>query len=168
MKEKLLFLSLCMSTCYFINIYTQPTNPNEALLKASIGGGDHDNITRLIKVQAADINTTNAQKQTPLMLAAFQDNISTVKQLLNHNPDLNTQDENGNTALMLAIGASSTDRVTDNSFEITRILLEHGADPRLKNKNGKNAINLVKRKPMDESARKTIKILNKYTDELSK
>ena len=167
MKEKLLFLFLCISACYLINLYTQPTNPNEALLKASITG-DHDKITRLIKVQGADINTTNAQKQTPLILAAFQDNISTVKQLLGYNPNLDAQDKNGNTALMLAIGTSTTDRVTDNSYRITKILLEHGADPTLENNNGKKATDLVKQKPIDTLARKTIAILNKYAHELSK
>ncbi len=167
MKEKLLFLSLCISACYLINLYTQPTNPNKALLKASITG-DHDKITRLIKVQAADINTTDVQKQTPLMLAAFKDNISTVKQLLGHNPNLDVQDENGNTALMLAIGTSSTDRVTDNSYRIALIFLEHGADPTLKNKNGEKATDLVNQKPVDELSRKTIAIISKYTHGLYK
>lgn len=160
MKPKLLFVSfLCISGFYLMYLYAQKTGPNKALLDA-IGTADHRTIRNLIKVEGADINTTNEQGQTPLMLAAGKGHTSTVEQLLKHKANTDAKDTDGNTALIHAVNPSPKVRITENKRKIVRKLLEHDADPTIKNKDPKDALDLIKEKKiMDDLTQQTQKLL---------
>jgi len=162
MKKNLLFISACIGICYLISLFAQ-TDPDTALLKASLKG-DHNAIIKLIKFTGADINTKDTQGRTPLMISALYDKIETARELLEYEPALNLQDNTGNTALMLAVTyvTGRRNRITENSYEIARTLLQHGADPTIKNKHGKTALDLVREKKLDTIGKKTIELLKRY------
>ena len=62
-----------------------------------------DCVTLLLEYSATP--NTEQGSQSPLMLAAMNANAQCIKMLIQHNPNLDTQDKNGNTALMLAARA---------------------------------------------------------------
>jgi serine/threonine-protein phosphatase 6 regulatory ankyrin repeat subunit B len=66
--------------------------------------------------------------RTPLMLAAFRGDISTVKSLLLAGADVNARDKDGDTALMFAAYRGHT--------EIVSLLLDHGANIYARARNG--------------------------------
>jgi len=67
--------------------------------------------------------------------------------------DLNRADENGMTALMVATKHANLD--------VVKMLIENGANPRLKNKRGERAADLA---PKSGQGRKCLNILNKDLD----
>lgn len=88
----------------------------------------------------ADINALTEAGQTPLMEAARSGNVDTMKILVDAGAKVNEQDKAGNSALMLAAANYCRDCKQDE----IELLLSHGADAKLKNKVGANALtNLV-------------------------
>ena len=88
--------------------------------------------------QIADPNiVVNSLGQTPLMLAVMKGSLSIVELLLAAGSNPNAQDYTGTTALML---------IWDCDLEITKALIEAGADQRLRNKEGETALDIAKRK----------------------
>ncbi len=65
---------------------------------------------------------------TPLVFAARQGDIESVKVLLEHGAEVNGQTEGGWTALLAA--------VQNRNYKLAQLLLEHGADPKIQNKGG--------------------------------
>lgn len=166
MKKKLLYIVLFISIGYLEYFYAQPVtfyNPNADILAVS-KGGIHQAIADLIRVYGADINTKNDNQQTPLMLAAIESNISTIESLLEFKPELDLQDNNGNTALILAINPHYPGkRISRNAHVVAQRLLEHGANPLIKNFAGKTALDYVTMKKRDDEWKdKTSEILKRY------
>jgi ankyrin repeat protein len=76
-------------------------------LLTAITGDNHDYITLLVLVEDVDINKADNKGITPLIQAINihnnidnDDNIDTIKLLINLGADINQQDENGNTPLI--------------------------------------------------------------------
>ena len=69
-----------------------------------------------------------------------------------HNASLNLQDQDGNTALMLAAESGRTENV--------HLLLENGADPNVNNNDGKTAYELAQENKHQEIA----KLIKTYLD----
>jgi ankyrin repeat protein len=69
---------------------------------------------------------------TPLMRAALDGDIESVKALINQGMDINRRDENGRTALMFA--------VVNRHYETMKVLLEHGADVNARSNVGGTAL----------------------------
>ncbi|MBD5413603.1 MAG: ankyrin repeat domain-containing protein [Treponema sp.] len=82
------------------------------------------NVRQLFKLDMPNI--------PPLLYACAAGNIHGVRILLEHNADVNIQDENGFTALMFASAR--------NHAEIVQLLLQNGADMSLRAKNGYYAL----------------------------
>ena len=112
-------------------------------------GGLPETFDRKLKIaeflieEGADVNAFETRNDgqirlTPLMIAIKHSDFKTVK-LLSENNDIkiNKQDSDGNTALIYA----SEFYVPKN---IMKILLEKGADPNIRNNNGKTALNIIK------------------------
>lgn len=85
-------------------------------------------------IHATDDRDTLADidKTSPLLIAAKQGNVDMVSLLLQYNVDVNTADENGNTALIEAC--------SNGNVEIVKKLLEANADTEKQNIDGHTAI----------------------------
>jgi tankyrase len=104
-------------------------------------------IEALLKA-GADIHETDKNGVTPLHHAVRFRNPAAVETLLAHGAAVNQVcKRSGSTALHRAVtstGAPSTAGKTDQARQIIEILLHYGADPSIKNKNGKTAADYVR------------------------
>ena len=91
-----------------------------------------DKIRYLLKsYPGLNINTFATSIYTPLMLAAMRGDYETTKLLIDFSADINKQNKDGNTALIMADKRSRED--------IIPLLLESGAEPNIKNNYGYQA-----------------------------
>ena len=122
MARYLLLLSILIIVCGCTpSLSKQEQADLNSKLLAAVENGIHNEASELIE-SGADINAkTNEQyNETPLMLAAYWNEIEIVKLLLSKGADINTLDNLGWTALMYAVVESNT--------EIINILLSEGSD----------------------------------------
>src|SRR5437867_7339804 len=103
---------------------------------------NHSDVVRLLSGDSADVNARSAKtsfpeqtfsiagmlttylpqgKWTPLMYAARDNALESARLLAEAHADLNAQDPDGTTALVLAI--------INAHYDLAAMLLEHGADP---------------------------------------
>jgi ankyrin repeat protein len=82
----------------------------------------------LITACSQDVNDYHYHSSTPLDLASEYRQLKVVQVLLKHHADVHTRDEAAWTPLHAAVSSSRNPKP-----EITRLLLEHGADPNSKN-----------------------------------
>ncbi len=115
---------------------------NAALLTAA-EHGKLDILSCLLFDHNVDVNTTNAQGLTPLMLATLGSHTLAISRLLAHSAPLNAVNPDGDTALMLA--ARNT---TPNSL---CWLLKAGADVTVMNKQGHSALTLAIQNDLGEN-----------------
>lgn len=101
----------------------------------AIQGGSLPFVKSIIE-DGANLEATNEFGQTPLILAVLLQNEPIVKELISLGSDPNRADTlEGQTPLILA--------ARDGNFEIVSFLLEKKANPSLKNKKGKSALDLA-------------------------
>ena len=84
-----------LAMCEF---YGGVTNP---ICRATYLG--HRNIVSLLLKYGTDINKTSQDQRTPLIWAAFRDNVQMIEFLLTANADVNLVDKDGYNALDIAI-----------------------------------------------------------------
>ena len=89
-----------------------------------------------IKELNYDINERDISGMTGLILASGRGEYEIVEFLVKSGTDLNIQNNNGYTALMLIA-------TWMNSYDMVKFLLESGADPKLKNNDGKMAYEII-------------------------
>eukprot|EP01044_Picomonas_judraskeda_P000795 COSAG03_NODE_38_length_17530_cov_148.572223_23_plen_277_part_00 len=127
-----------------------PQRP-EDLLHASVRDGtDLDLIQELIDI-GTDVNDGGYEDgaRSPLMWACFKGKTHIAKMLLEGGAKVNTQDSYGSTAFSFAVNArkgtnpdgEALDPRKDKpaAYYLTELLLKHGADPNLADKDGKNS-----------------------------
>ncbi len=95
-----------------------------------------ERVVPLLLSMGANINLQNCEGKTALMIAFKKGNYGAVYQLINSGAKLNIKDGGGNTAL---INCLSKFEVAPRA-ELIKLLLEKGANRKLKNKNGKTAV----------------------------
>lgn len=101
----------------------------------------HHTIFRLLNKAGASMHITDAGGETFLMAASKLGAVSYVKVILqNHNIDVNAANSLGETALMKAI--------ENGHAEIVKLLLERGADIRIRTKTGKSVLDSAFKKFM--------------------
>jgi len=107
-----------------------------------------DVVDELIRA-GADVNAPNEAGITPLMTAvAFNvEDTIVLRRLLEAGADINAQDRGGGTALMAAANY--------NREEAASVLLEHGADPSIRDNLGRNAASMT-----NDSAAKLHRLLD--------
>lgn len=123
-----------------------------------------ESIVKLLIEAHANANIKNAEGKTALMQAVWHENL--VKLLLQSpRVEINAQDQFGRTALMVAVMSSNEN--------IVKILLDAGADPNLKNYEGKTALDLANvafrptlEKLISESRKKPASLLSGLSIEL--
>ena len=98
-------------------------------------------IAQLLRA-GADARVRDAKGRTPLFFCSFYgDRSEMVRLLMQRGIRINTQDNEGNTALMMAVMMGETTGV--------QALLDSGANPNIKNKAGKTALQIAKEKKDD-------------------
>ena len=115
-------------------------------LHAAVAFGDKNKVVNLLKEKQSLINKGNEDGWTPLHLAAALNVPDIVETLLSHDaqddsnsePAANAQNKAGSTPLHVA-AAKARDP------EIVRLLLEHRADPWLRNKKGQLPFDLAEK-----------------------
>ncbi|MBQ2883777.1 MAG: ankyrin repeat domain-containing protein [Alphaproteobacteria bacterium] len=161
----------------------QDDNGDTALTIALKNNADISYIKTLLQ-NGVDANLSNQQQETPLNLAIKnQHPIAVIELLLNSGANGNIADSKGNTPLWHYLryaptvenlsgaskGNTAIDYADENgdtplifalkndySAEIIRFLLENGADPKLKNYEGKDAYDIIKaKKYFKEAIKKT-------------
>ena len=115
-------------------IYDGPIEEVTPLMLASINEVESYNISSLL-AKGANINTTNKNGKTALMLAAQSRNFDAINRLCKSiTLDINKQDHQGNTALMLSLTQSPY--ANNINYMTVRRLLEADANPIIGNFNG--------------------------------
>jgi ankyrin repeat protein len=99
-----------------------------------------------ILIQAnANVNAKGMHGNTALMTASGTANEESVKLLLENGAYINAQNSEGFTALMRAVTSKKT-----KIFEVISLLIDAGADKKLKNKSGQTAYDIAKANNLDE------------------
>ena len=93
-------------------------------------------VAQILLERGADIDSCNNKGQTPLHMACSSDYGTEVAQLLlEHGANVNAPDNNFDTPLLAAVCMLNVDAA--------RILLGHGAEPNVKNKERKTSLHLL-------------------------
>lgn len=101
------------------------------MLNIAVRNDNEAFVSKLIEL-GADINVVSEDRgYTPVMDAVWRGNLDITKILVNKGAELNTINKEGQTNLVLAVGADKTD--------IVKILAKHGADPDIKDQMGMSA-----------------------------
>ena len=112
----------------------------DRLLLRSANNGDLAGVQRAID-SGADINvhdtTISGRRDTALMYASKKGHTETVRLLLDHGANPNSQDKYGDTPLILAVAYGD---MSEESTDILRLLLDHGADVNVQDNDGNTAL----------------------------
>jgi len=132
MKKKIILFS-------FFSLFTLP------IFAQSIFVAVQDNDIPGIQFLAANgtnLNTRNAQGETPLIVAVQNDQLRVAKMLLELNADIDMKDKAGNTALIEAID--------EDKIDLVKFLINRGADIKVTDKKHLSAYDHAKLKANPE------------------
>lgn len=117
---------------------------NTALIQAANNG--KLKLVDTLLTRGADVNRKNNAGHTALIVAPSSVGHEVVRRLLQSKPDLNLQDNFGTSALMAACYSPS-------DHPIVKLLLDAGANPHLKNGNGKDALAIAREHHCENTVR---------------
>ncbi len=104
-------------------------------LLMDLSSKDNYEITEFFLKKGADVNAKNRKTGlTPLIIASSNGKLDNVKLFIKNGANINDVDKNGMTALMHASKPETT------NLEIAEYLIQKGADPLIKDKKGKKAL----------------------------
>ena len=106
-----------------------------AILRAA-KNNDVGEIARLVAKNPALSRAGNAINQTPLHIAAVWGNVAAAAALIRAGANVNAQNQYGLTAFHAAVDRNHT--------EVSRLLIDHGVDVRLRSANGMRAVDAAK------------------------
>ena len=139
--------------------------PAETALHQAAYAGDLAMVTRMVVEQGIAVDVADNEKHTPLMWASFNGHTAVVEYLIEHKAKVNALDVNGRNALMYASSGPFAETVgllinkgssvnvqgklegftalmtaaAEGQLEVVRVLLQHGADPALKDEDDDTA-----------------------------
>jgi len=127
------------------------TNGNSALMLASFNG--HTNVLHLLMTAKANINLRDSKGRTALMFASSGPFPDAVKLLIEHGAEVNAIDTVDRfSALMFAAG--------EGLSPVVDILLEKGADPKMKDKDNDTAASFAKQRGFTDLAQKLQQLID--------
>lgn len=116
----------------------KPTPKGFTSLLTAIAGSQLDILKYMIEKKHPDLNKrTGSNKLFPLKIATLNSKLDVLEELLNHDVDINQKDNQGNTALHYA--------VFTKNYEKMKLLVQKGANPKIKNEEGITPLDLAKR-----------------------
>ena len=136
--RKLQFMRLIGIFILYINdhpVLQEDENINftfEVALFEAVTAGNNEAVEFLLQLETVNIDHTNEEGKTALMLACKRGHEDTVHSLLSAGANVNIQDNEGWTALMRAS--------KHNHISIIHMLLQANANPHLKKSNGSNSV----------------------------
>lgn len=113
-----------------------------------IENNDSKGIKRLIE-SSIDLSQTDDRGQTPLHLAANYEDFDVIELLIVEGADLNITDDDGNTPMSLVSSFDSS---------ILKLFLEYGADPNVKNHQGRTILD----EAYESNVTDVIELLKRY------
>ena len=139
--------------------------PAETALHQAAYAGDLESAKRMIVDEDVAVDVADSEKHTPLMWASFNGNTAVVEYLIERGAKVDTLDFNGRNALMYASSGPFAETVelllsngasvnvqgklegftalmtaaAEGQLEVVRLLLQHGADPALKDEDSDTA-----------------------------
>ncbi len=112
---------------------------------------DNEKAIGFLLQQGADVNITDPKGRNALLVSIGSNQIGYIALLVSHGNDVNSQDNDGNTALHYPLSNVLRDkRYLPYSTEIVKILLKEGADPHIRNKEEKSPMDLAVESGEDE------------------
>jgi ankyrin repeat protein len=94
--------------------------------------------------QGADVNIPDPTGRNALLVSVGSNQKEYIRLLVSKGLDINSRDEDGNTALHYPLSNVLRDKMyLPYSTEIVKILVEEGADPHIENKEGKSPMDLA-------------------------
>jgi ankyrin repeat protein len=100
-------------------------------------------IQRLIE-HGGDVNIRDPKGKNALLVSVDSNQTEYIELLVSHGIDINSQDNDGNTALHYPLARVLRNKMfLPSSKEIAKILLDEGADPTIRNKEGKSPMDLA-------------------------
>uniref|UniRef100_A0A1X7TCJ4 Death domain-containing protein n=1 Tax=Amphimedon queenslandica TaxID=400682 RepID=A0A1X7TCJ4_AMPQE len=135
---KLQFIRLIGIFSLYINnhpVLQEDENMNftfELALLEAVTAGNNEAVEFLLQLETVNIDHTNEEGKTALMLACERGHEDIVDSLVSAGANVNIQDNKGLTALMIASAF--------NHISIIHMLLHANANPHLKKSNGSNAL----------------------------
>lgn len=113
----------------------------------------HKVVTGPKTINPADVNSTDEQGRTALMLAAMKGDVNTAKALLSKGANVNTVDASNYTALIYALGRVQRDGIvmhpvreislSPEQKELAELLVDKGADPNFVARDGYAPLSLA-------------------------
>ncbi len=113
---------------------------------------DAETIAQLLRA-GADARVCDAKGRTPLFPCHFSRDVDAERLLMQRGVRINAQDNEGNTVLMMAVTGSSSS---------VQALLDAGADPNIKNKAGKTALQIAQENVSKYYRNEIVKSLKKH------
>ena len=113
---------------------TNIAEKNSAICRMYAVAGDcNQEVLQALIDHGADVNATNKNNRTALMIACFKRYVDSITILLKAGSDTNIEDKDGDTCLMHAVAG-------DFSKEVLQAMIDHGADVNATNKDIKTAL----------------------------
>ena len=127
------------------NADVNATNLNGTSVLMTAAAKGYVKIVDILLHEGADSNLKNKQDRTALYASSLLGYTDIVKLLLNHGANVDTYSSDGLMTPLMAAAAN-------NRLEISKILLNKGADITLKNKRGENVFDIVSKRyePTDD------------------
>jgi ankyrin repeat protein len=105
---------------------------------------DNEKAIEHLLQQGADVNIPDPTGRNALLVSVGSNQKEYISLLVSKGIDINSQDDNGNTALHYPLSNVLRDKMyLPYSTEIVKILLEEGADPHIRNNEGKSPMDLA-------------------------
>ena len=100
--------------------------------------GRHFELARLLHLNGSSVDPPGSGGATPLYSAAYTGDREMVQGLLDCKADINSQNENGTTPLMMASAEANP-----QTLPMVRLLLENGADPNVEDDDGMTSLHVA-------------------------
>lgn len=105
---------------------------------------ENEKVVEHLLLHGADVNITDRTKKNALLVSVYSNRKEYIGIFLSKGMDINSQDEDGNTSLHYPLRNVLRNKMfLSFSKEIVNLLIDAGADPYIKNKEGKSPMDLA-------------------------